>query len=74
MIEHITHFIEICCGFILFGCIYYNFRLEIDDILSKTIGNQIKLENIERKLNKLIDNSKNPDKIKTEIDEDLDDI
>lgn len=74
MIEHIIQFIEICCGFILFGCIYYNFMLDIDNILSKTIGNQIKLENIERKLNKLIDKSKNSDNIKTEIDEDLDNI
>lgn len=74
MIDQIIQFIEICCGFILFGCIYYNFRLEIDDILLRTKGNQIILENIERKLNKLIDNSKNPDKIKTEIDNDLNDI
>lgn len=74
MIDQIIQFIGIFCGFILFGCIYYNFRLEIDDILLRTKGNQFKLENIERKLNKLIDNSKNLDNIKTEIDEDLDNI
>ena len=45
-----------------------------DDILSRTKGNQIILENIERKLNKLIDKSKNNDNIKTEIDNDLNDI
>ena len=74
MIDQIIQFIGIFCGFILLICVYTKFMLKIDDILSRTKGNQIKLENIERKLNKLIDKSKNSDNIKTEIDEDLDNI